>query len=122
MATPSNNEIKKMHFATYKKMREQFAWLVKLEKLKQGYSGKPWKHCKVEIIRNGSRWLDWDNAYGGIKPLMDCLVAPSKSSPNGCGLILDDNPSVVSSLVMKQTKVKRGEESTYIRITKQAGK
>lgn len=37
--------------------------------------------------------LDWDNAYGGLKPLLDCLVAPSAKNPDGLGLIRDDNPA-----------------------------
>jgi len=39
--------------------------------------------------------LDWDNAYGGLKPLLDCLVAPSVRNPSGLGLIRDDNPKAM---------------------------
>ena len=35
--------------------------------------------------------LDWDNALGGLKPLFDCLVMPSRRNPSGLGLIVDDS-------------------------------
>lgn len=43
----------------------------------------------LEIERYCAGSLDWDNAYGGLKPLLVCLVAPS--NPGELGLIEDDS-------------------------------
>ncbi len=112
-ATPSNNKIKGMNRFEYKKLREEFFWLVKSH---APSVDKPIQKCDLIIKRYGSRLLDWSNAYGGIKPLEDCLVIQSKSSPNGLGLIVDDNPNCVLSLTMHQQKCKRNEERTIIKI------
>lgn len=112
-ATPSLNEIKGMNRYVYKKLMTQFAWLVKIE---VGNNFKPFKKCKIEVVRFGSRLLDWDNAYGGLKPLMDCLVVSTKTNPHGLGLIEDDNPKVVTRLTMKQEYAKRNEGKTFVRI------
>jgi len=112
-ATPSLNVLRKLHYQAYKRLRDRIAWMVKVH---VGNNLVPIKRCKIEIIRFGSRSLDWDNCYGGIKPLMDCLVIPTKSNPSGLGVILDDNPDVVVSLIMKQEKTSRKDEKTFVRI------
>lgn len=61
----------------------------------------------VEIIRYGSRSLDVDNFYGGLKPLIDCLKAK--------GLIVDDNATWLE-LDASQGKCKRCLECTKIEI------
>ena len=111
-ATPSLNQIKGMNQHVYKRLRQDFFWLVKSQIHRA--KGDPIKNCSISITRHGSRMLDWDNCYGGIKPLMDCLVMPTKTNPSGLGLIEDDNPKVVTSLVMYQEKAKRAEEKTVI--------
>ncbi len=114
-ATPSNNEIKGMHHQKYKRLRNEFAWLVKAET--DWAPEYPIEQCEITITRYASRLLDWDNCYGGIKPLMDCLVSATKANPSGLGLILDDNPNVVINLKMQQEKCKRTECRTVIKIS-----
>lgn len=46
----------------------------------------------LEIERYCAGSLDWDNPYGGLKPLLDYLVAHSAGNPDGRGLIQDDSP------------------------------
>lgn len=49
----------------------------------------PIARSALEIERYCAGNLDWDKAYGGLKPqpLLDCLVAPSARNPKGLGLI-----------------------------------
>lgn len=112
-ATPSNNKIKGMHYHDYKRARHKWSWLVvEAVPIKRPAIQK----CDIKITRHGSRMLDWDNCYGGIKPLMDSLVIASKTNPCGRGVIEDDNPNIVLSLVMDQVKCKRKDEKTVIEI------
>ncbi len=88
--SPSNNVIKSMHFAAYKKLRESFERQVR-EAL-GGYSGPRRTRVAMVIERfSEGAGLDWDNAYGGLKPMFDTLVAPSLRNPSGQGLIADDS-------------------------------
>lgn len=128
-ATPSNNEIKAMHFAVYKKLRETFRGLVadqlSLREREGAVGVEPFNSALplpltpawlcVERGKPGVG-LDWDNAYGGLKPLLDCLVCPSPRNPSGLGLVADDalKHMPYPPLVL-QTPLRRGE-AEYTRI------
>ena len=109
--TPSNNEIKGMHRMVYKKLREEFAWLVKVN---ANIPEKPIKKCRIMFTRYSSGQLDWSNLYGGFKVLEDCLVVSTTRNPSGLSIIEDDNPNVVLSLSGRQEKCKRGEGKTEV--------
>lgn len=114
--TPSNNTIKGMHFHAYKKLREDWKFMV-AGALGDQPTQAALEQAHIEIDRHCSGALDWDNAYGGTKPLMDCLVQPSNRNPNGLGLIVDDNPACIPSApVLRQFKTKRGQGRTVVRI------
>lgn len=115
--TPSNNAIKGMHFHAYKKLREAFRWQV-LRALDGQERHEPLAVARIEVERHcAGGGLDWDNAYGGLKPLMDCLVAPSSRNPDGLGLIEDDNPTCVPEAPrVTQHKAPRGQGRTVLRI------
>jgi hypothetical protein len=90
--TPSNNVVKNMHWMAYRKMRQ--LWRVRV--LSRGLAGarpkEPIAQAALVIIRRCSGQLDWDNAYGGLKPVLDTLVVSSKRNPDGLGLVVDDSP------------------------------
>ena len=90
-ATPSNNTIKGMHFHAYKQLRNGWRASV-LAAIGGKVPAAPITRSALEIERYCAGSLDWDNAYGGLKPLLDCLVAPSARNPDGLGLIEDDSP------------------------------
>jgi len=115
--TPSNNEIKGQQFFVYKKTREAWHLMTKAA-LKGVRVGRPIERSKLVIIRHSAGvGLDWDNAYGGLKPLLDCLVAPSKRNPSGLALIVDDAPTnMPEAPTMRQEKAKRGEGYTEVLI------
>ena len=91
LETPSNNVIKGMHFLAYRQLRKSWQLLVR-SALQEKPVFAPLERSLLVISRECSGpGLDWDNAYGGLKPLLDCLVAPSRRNPDGLGLVLDDN-------------------------------
>jgi hypothetical protein len=74
--TPSNNAIKGMHFHAYKKLRN--GWRASVLAAIGGRPPAAPIACSVlELERYCAGRLNWDNAYGGLKPLLDCLVAQS---------------------------------------------
>jgi len=114
-ATPTLNLIKKMHWQPYARLRKHWCILV-LEALHGERPKNPIQKCEIYIERHGSRSLDWDNLYGGFKPLLDCLVVATSANPSGLGIIQDDNTNIVTSLIAKPVKCKRKEEKTIIEI------
>ena len=108
-ATPSNNTLKAMHFHAYRQARNRLESKV-LASLGGKRPAAPLVVSGVFIARHCTGSLDWDNAYGGLKPLLDCLVAPSKRNPSGLGLVLDDNPRAMPEPpYVRQLKAKRGQ-------------
>lgn len=115
-ATPSNNAIKGMHFHAYKKLRNGWRASV-LAAIGGKAPATPIARSALEIGRYCAGSLDWDNAYGGLKPLLDCLVAPSARNPDGLGLIKDDSPKFMPEAPrMTQGAAKRGRGCTIVRI------
>lgn len=90
--TPSNNVIKGMHFHAYKHLRRQWRQMMQ-QALANTPPGAPIEKAFLVVVREcAGGGLDWDNAYGGLKPMLDCLVKPSVRNPDGLGLVVDDNP------------------------------
>jgi hypothetical protein len=107
--TPSNNTIKGMHFHAYKKLREGYAKEV-LALVGGKRPGQPIEKAGLVVVRHCAGELDWDNALGGLKPVLDCLVCPSDRNPSGVGLIHDDKPRFMPCApAMYQLPAKRGQ-------------
>lgn len=117
-ATPSNNVIREMHFMTYRKMRRvwQAQVIQRLADLGR-MRAAPVTPAILVVDRYSAGELDWDNAYGGLKPLLDCLVKPSARNPDGLGLIEDDNPRAMPfPPIVRQLKSKRGGGKTVLSV------
>ncbi|MCC5610891.1 hypothetical protein LC612_30120 [Nostoc sp. CHAB 5834] len=94
LETPSNNTIRSMHFREYKSLRE--GWQLVVASSIRGPRRPPLPRPFLCVERYCSgQGLDWDNAYGGLKPVLDCLVRPTSKNPSGLGLIEDDNLKVM---------------------------
>lgn len=117
METPSNNVIKGMHFHAYKHLRRQWRLLVQAG-LKGIKPSQPVGQAFIVVTRAcAGGGLDWDNAYGGLKPLLDCLVVPSPRNPDGLGLIVDDNPrNMPYPPFVRQEAAKPGQGRTCLQI------
>ena len=115
--TPSNNEIKGMHFTKYRKLRKNWrdaVWIALNGRLPD--ESLPLVFIEIDRYSQGIG-LDWDNAYGGLKVLLDCLVESSSRNPDGLGLILDDNPACMPAPpLVKQLIAPRGGERTECRV------
>ena len=112
-ASPSNNTIKAMHFRAYKKLREAFAAEVRAAMGDTPAPGLPLS--ALFIVRRSAGALDWDNAIGGLKPILDCLVSPSARNPDGQNIVQDDSPKYMPfPPFMRQLPAKRGAGSTEI--------
>jgi len=89
-ASPSNNVLKNMHFHAYKHLRRMWRNRV-LVALNGKRPQAPIERAFLVVTREcAGSGLDWDNVYGGLKPILDCLVSPSMRNPDGLGLIVDD--------------------------------
>jgi hypothetical protein len=115
--TPSNNIIKGMHFHAYKHLRRQWRLMV-LQALGDSLPDQPLRKSFLVVTREcAGSGLDWDNAYGGLKPLVDCLVSRSVRNPDGLGLIEDDNPkSMPYPPFVRQRPAKPGHGKTTLQI------
>jgi len=112
--TPSLNEIREMHFHAYRRLRFRFRNRV-LEALESKRPEAPLPCALVEVRRYCAGSLDWDNALGGLKPLLDCLVEPTKRNPDGLSLIRDDSPrSMPLPPFMWQLPAPRGKGWTEV--------
>jgi hypothetical protein len=112
--TPSNNTIKGMHFHAYRKLRKQWQAMV-LAGLKGRVPSKPLQKAFLVVERECAGSLDWDNAYGGLKPLLDCLVVPSERNPDGLGVITDDSPKHMPlPPFVEQIRAQRGQGKTRV--------
>lgn len=114
-ATPSNNTIKGMHYRVYKKLRE--TWSSSVAAALDELPASPISQCALEVERYSAGSLDWDNAYGGLKPLLDSLVAASSKNPDGLGLIEDDSPKHMPEAPrLRQLPAKKSAGYTIVRI------
>lgn len=117
-ASPSNNAIREMHYMTYRKVRREWQAQVIHALAEAGrMRAAPVTPAILVVERFSAGQLDWDNAYGGLKPLLDCLVQPSARNPDGLGLIVDDNPKAMPfPPIVRQLDAKRGAGKTVLSI------
>ncbi len=89
--TPSNNEIRGMHYKAYMALRQLWQTRVFSRALNGRLPEHPIQQSALVVVRRSSESLDWDNVFGGLKPVQDCLVKKTTKNPSGLGLIVDDN-------------------------------
>lgn len=113
------NRWQRMHHRERTRHAKRMAWVLRAA---LGCGGrKAFAQCHIEIERHCNPPLpDWDGLYGGLKPLLDCLVVPSQRNPHGLGIIEDDNPSCVLSLVARPMPAPPKEGKTVVTIREAA--
>ena len=117
-ASPTLNVLLRSHYYKKRKELEKWGWLIrKATDQQRNHVPKPIVKCTIHVERYSTgNGVDWDGFYGGLKPILDCLVVPTAKNPNGLGFILDDNPKVLLALTGKQSKCKKGDEKTVVYI------
>ena len=116
--TPSNNVIKNMHHFEYRNTRKRWAMRVFVA-LGGRRPKQPIERAFLVIRREcAGEGLDWDNAYGGLKPLLDCLVSPTeKRNPDGLGVIRDDKlRNMPYPPFVQQVKGVKGKGRTTVQV------
>jgi len=108
------NVWQRMHYTKRKDHSSALAWSIR--KAAGRRKAKPLNKCIVSVLRYSSQLPDWDGLYGGLKPLLDCLVVRTKTNPHGLGFIKDDNPNVIIALSATPYICKPKEGKTIVRI------
>ncbi len=80
----------------------------------------PIERASVTIVRHALRLLDHDGLVMAAKPLVDCLMAYSKTHPTGLGIVVDDDPAHISVSYHQELVRKRVEQRTDVRIERVA--
>lgn len=76
----------------------------------------PHSHSEIKRYSAGGS-LDWDNAFGELKPLLDCLLQAGARNTDGLGLIQDDNPKAMPlPPALTQHSAKPGHVRTVVRV------
>ncbi len=116
--TPLLNVWQRWHWAKRRKYTQELSkaiWIIWSTVSKHFYPDfKTFKKCHVTIERHSAGLPDWDGLYGGLKPLLDCLVVRTDRNPHGLGFIEDDNPNCIMTLTAKPIKCKRKEGKTVV--------
>lgn len=119
MLAPSLNGSKglmRMHWAAYRKVRD--LWTTSIITVRyQPFADAPMmpqypvEECEVEITRYyATQPLDLDNLYAAAKVPLDAM--------RKAGVLVEDDPSVVTSLNCRQFKVpKKDQQKTKITLT-----
>lgn len=103
--------LKRMWHGNYTKLRNQ--WSAMMDEDRRGLPAEllPVKRCSIEVAFRVIQFNDWDNLYSRFKILGDALVAG--------GILVDDNPKVITDLHCSQSKVRHRNEvgcTIHIRI------
>ncbi|WP_299948061.1 hypothetical protein [uncultured Microbulbifer sp.] len=117
-ATPSNNQLLRMHWRKRRAVKKQLAMEVAAALVRSGQRrpNEPLAQVYIEIERGSAGELDDDNLQGGTKLLIDVLEKPSQTNPHGLGLIENDNNQCVVKRRVTQAPAKRGQGYTRVLI------
>lgn len=106
--TPTLNRMTGRHWSHRRKMREEWAWLVKHALLRAEVFVVPhWPKARLTLERHGHNMMDAENCRAGFKYVIDSLVAE--------GVITDDTPAVIGEPQLFQF-IDRQNQRTVIRI------
>lgn len=95
-ATPSQNQLQRMHFAVRKRLLDQYRLWIRFALRRSGITAdsRPDELRQLYILRRGKRLLDYGNLVGGAKLLVDAVVREN--------LLHDDSPAWVQDTYTQQ--------------------
>lgn len=100
-ASPSQNELDSMHWAARGRLKDEWMWMAKANKVARSIPKATGKR-RLTIERHGLGTLDMANLIGGAKQIIDALV--------DMGIFIDDRPSCLDLEKPVQIKLKRGQK------------
>lgn len=110
------NKWQRLHWAARRKHNAELSILVR-HALGRRVPAEPWEYARVIVERRSVQIPDWDGLYGGLKPLLDCLVRRTENNPHGVGLIEDDSPTNLIQLLAVPVRVrKRADQGTTVSV------
>lgn len=83
------NPWQRMHWATRREYSIALAWEVRAA-IGAQMPRAPFERARLVVRRMSLQEPDTDGLYGGLKPLIDSLIVPSRRHPFGIGVIVDD--------------------------------
>lgn len=97
MATPSQNEYQRWHWARRGKYRDVARLILRsqLGRMRLPEAPRPIR-AVVRFIRVGPRAIDFDNYVGGAKPIVDALRMEK--------ILHDDSPRWVEGIYLQETR------------------
>lgn len=115
--TPTLNQWQRMHWAARRNLTKRFSWLL----LQANRGTRPATlitSCSVSVVRYSPSVLpDLDNLYGGLKPLLDCLVQCSRLHPFGLGYVVDDNQACITRLDVEAVDTRKTGKASQTVVT-----
>lgn len=107
----------RMHWAKYKKLREQWEMIVLAHVMGQRVMPVPsLARARITLTRRSSVEPDADNLRFSWKPVLDALKR--------CGIILDDKPAVIGTpvCIWEKAKPKQGSITVLVEEINEEGK
>jgi hypothetical protein len=103
MASPSQNELDRMHWQARRRLKANWKMLIRATNLAAGSMRIPQANGPrtLTIERWSSGTLDTQNLIGGAKGIIDNLVQ--------LGLLVDDRPEFLTLNLPVQRRIRRGE-------------
>lgn len=81
---------------------------------------EPMRRARVTITRYSTQLPDADGLVGGMKPVIDCLLARSDRHPDGLGFLVDDGPAHMEMSVSSVRVSKQAQQRTNVLIERLA--
>ena len=118
--TSTLNEWQRMHWANRSKHVKSWSHDIAAVTAHLLTGAKPLERARVTITRHGLKEPDTDGLYGGIKPLVDCLLPRSDRHPHGLGFVVDDSPQHMELIATSERVGKRADQRTVVLIERVA--
>lgn len=115
VATRLPNRTQGQHWSAGHAYRKALLPLVS-EAVKPWVGHAPMERARVTVTRRSVGVPDTDNCWASAKPLIDLLLARTKTHPHSLGLIVDDAPGQMELTVHSERVRHRDQHETHVRI------
>lgn len=117
---PLHNTWQRAHWRKRSRINHTFADMIRVALNCYTWNLSPLEACEITVDRYTAYSRPPDVDAICVKPLLDALKPASRTCPYGLGIIEDDGPDVILSLVTRAYKCAKGEERTEVVITERS--